>query len=95
MSLAADGLFWPSPSSGICTTGTTGWKGGRAGIPSFFLRFGGVFFVMGGRIRVECNYGTRLNHNSERNAHNLSKNGVTTIFQSAIWSMVLPALEVF
>ena len=40
-------------------------------------------------------YNTRLNHKSERNAHNLSKNGVTTIFQSAIWSMVLPALEVF
>ena len=31
----ADGLFWPSPSSGICTTGATRWRGGRAGIPSF------------------------------------------------------------
>jgi len=31
----ADGLFWPSPSSGICTTGATDWRGGRAGIPSF------------------------------------------------------------
>ena len=31
----ADGLFWPSPSSGICTTGATGWRGGRAGISSF------------------------------------------------------------
>ena len=34
MSLA-DGLFWPPPSSGICTTGAMGWRGGRAGIPSF------------------------------------------------------------
>ena len=33
----ADGLFWPSPSSGICTTGATGWRGGRAGIPSFLM----------------------------------------------------------
>jgi hypothetical protein len=36
MSLA-DGLFWPSPSSGICTTGATRWRGGRAGIPSFLV----------------------------------------------------------
>ena len=33
----ADGLFWPSPSSGICTTGATRWRGGRAGIPLFLV----------------------------------------------------------
>jgi hypothetical protein len=31
----ADGLFWPSSSSGICATGATHWRGGRAGIPLF------------------------------------------------------------
>ena len=31
----ADGLCWPSPSSGICTTGATHWRGGRAEIPLF------------------------------------------------------------
>ena len=31
----ADSLFWPSPSSGICTTGVTRWRGGRAGIVLF------------------------------------------------------------
>jgi hypothetical protein len=33
----ADGLFWPSPLSGVCTTGATRWRGGRAGIPLFFV----------------------------------------------------------
>ena len=33
----ADGLFWPSPLSGICTTGATRWRGGRAGIPLFLV----------------------------------------------------------
>ena len=32
----ADGLFWPPPLSGVCTTGVMGWRGGRAGIPLFF-----------------------------------------------------------
>jgi len=52
----ADGLFWPSPSSGICMTGAMGWRGGRAGFPLFLMVpsrspwFRGVFFVMGGHI---------------------------------------------
>ena len=55
----ADGLFWPSPSSGICTTGATGWRGGRAGIPSFgaisiaSAMVSECFFYGGGVLRVE------------------------------------------
>ena len=33
----ADGLFWPSSLSGICTTGAMHWRGGRAGIPLFLV----------------------------------------------------------
>jgi hypothetical protein len=54
----ADGLFWPSPSSGICTTGVT-VEGGEGRDPFVSRGFhcvghgsGGCFFVMGGRIRV-------------------------------------------
>ena len=55
----ADGLFWPSPLSGICTTGVTRRGGGGQGslrfsqFPSRRPWFGGVFFVMAGRICVE------------------------------------------
>ena len=45
---------------------------------------GGFSSFRGG---VIISYNTRLNHQSERNTHNLSKNGVTTIFQSAIWTV--------
>ena len=64
----ADGLFWPSPSSGICTTGATRWRGGRAGIPSFLavsiasaMIWGCVF--CDGRLylrRVYGKYGTTI-----------------------------------
>ncbi len=33
----ADGLFLPSPLSGICMTGMTRWRGGRTGIPLFLV----------------------------------------------------------
>jgi hypothetical protein len=31
----ADGLFWPSPSPGACTTEATLGRGGREGMPLF------------------------------------------------------------
>ena len=55
----ADGLFWPSPSSGICTTGATGWRGGGAGMPSFgtisntSAMVAECFFYGGGVLREE------------------------------------------
>ena len=64
----ADGLFWPSPSSGISTTGALGWRGGRAGIPSFLAVSIGSAMVRGGVFcdgrlysrRVYGKYGTTI-----------------------------------
>ena len=64
----ADGLFWPSPSSGICTTGATGWRGGGAGIPLFLAVSIASAMVLGcvfcdGKLfsrRVYAKYGTTI-----------------------------------
>ena len=64
----AGGLFRPSPSSGICTTGATRWRGGRAGIPSFLAVSIALAMVWGcvfcdGRSysrRVYAKYGTTI-----------------------------------
>ena len=44
----ADGLFWPSPSSGICTTGVMHWRGGRTQIPLFLAISIALAMVRGG-----------------------------------------------
>ena len=64
----ADGLFWPSPLSGICTTGATDWRGERAGI-SLLLTVSIASAMVGGCVfcdgrlylrRVYGKYGTAI-----------------------------------